>query len=143
MIEFENMRALTAENPCNLGVYWIIEISLVLYRAHLILRDQDKFIFYVNNYINEDQFNNLYNPDWMKKGIRNIHAIVRKLRLASIRTTNNKLEIAREKRQIREEMIKRWKVETMAAKQCRARIKISLSSEKKDKSDIGDNTDLN
>ena len=45
------MRALTAENPCNLDVHWIIEISSVLRSAHMIPRDQDKFVFYVNNYI--------------------------------------------------------------------------------------------
>lgn len=116
MIEFENMRALTAENPCNLGVYWIIEISLVLYRAHLILRDQDKFIFYVNNYINEDQFNNLYNPDWMKKGIKNADAIARKLKLASTRATNDSLKASKEEKEKREEIMKRQKTEALTAK---------------------------
>ena len=54
------MRALIAKKPCNLGVYWIIEISLILYSTHFIPKDQDKFVFYVNNYINWDQFNQLY-----------------------------------------------------------------------------------
>ena len=51
MIEFEKMRASTMENPRNLGAHRIIEISSVLRSAHMVLRDQDKFVFYVNNYI--------------------------------------------------------------------------------------------
>ncbi len=51
MIEFEKMRTLIAENPCNLGAYRIIEISLVLRSAYVVPRDQDTVVFYVNNYI--------------------------------------------------------------------------------------------
>ena len=63
MIEFEKMRALTAENSRNLDAYQIIEISLVLLSAYVVPRDQDKFVFYVNNYIKWNQFNQLYNRD--------------------------------------------------------------------------------
>ena len=51
------MRVLIVENPHNLGVYQIIKISLILYSAHVIPKDQDKIVFYVNNYIDWDQFN--------------------------------------------------------------------------------------
>ena len=51
IIELEKMHALTAKNPCNLNANQIIEISLVLRNTHIILRDQDKFVFYINNYI--------------------------------------------------------------------------------------------
>ena len=51
MIELEKIRALTAENLYNLGAYQIIEISSVLCITHVIPKDQDKFVFYVNNYI--------------------------------------------------------------------------------------------
>ena len=57
MIELEKMRASTAENPRNLGAHRIIEISSVLRSAHVVPRDQNKFVFYVNNYIDWDQFN--------------------------------------------------------------------------------------
>lgn len=79
MIEIEKMRALTTESPCNLNIHQIIEISLVLRSTYMILRDQDKFVFYVKNYINRDYFNQLFNPDSMKKGIRNADPLVRKL----------------------------------------------------------------
>ena len=51
MIQFEKMHALTAENSDNLGTYWIIEISSLFHNTHVIPRNQDKFVFYVNNYI--------------------------------------------------------------------------------------------
>ena len=62
MIKLEKMRALTVENLRNLSAHRIIEISSVLRRAHVIPRDQDKFVFYVNNYSDWDQFNQLYDP---------------------------------------------------------------------------------
>ncbi len=88
MIELEKMRASIAKNPRNLGAYWIIEISLVLHNAHIVPRDQDKVVFYVNNYIDWDQFNQLYDPDWMEKDIKNADAVARKLEPALTRATN-------------------------------------------------------
>ena len=51
MIELEKIRTLTVKNPCILSAYWIIEILLVLHSAYIIFKNQDKFVFYVNNYI--------------------------------------------------------------------------------------------
>lgn len=63
MIEFEKMHALTAENPHNLGAHQIIEMSWVLRNTHIISRNQDIVVFYINNYIDEDPFNQLYDSD--------------------------------------------------------------------------------
>ena len=62
----------------------------------MVPRDQDKVVFYVSNYIDEDQFNQLYDPDWMEKGIRNIDAVAQKQRPALIQATNHRLQVARE-----------------------------------------------
>ncbi len=116
IIELEKMRTLITENPRNLGAHRIIEISLVLRSAHVVPRDQDEVVFYVNNYIDWDQFNQLYDPDWMEKDIKNADTVVRKLGPASTRATNQRLEVAREERQKREEMVERRKTEVMAPK---------------------------
>ena len=63
MIELQKMRALTTENHWNLDVDWIIEISSVLRSTYMVFGDQDKFIFYVNNYIDWDQFSQWYDPE--------------------------------------------------------------------------------
>lgn len=45
MMKLEKMHDLTSKNPHNLGFYWIIEISSVLFIAHVIPRDEKKFVF--------------------------------------------------------------------------------------------------
>ncbi len=80
----------------------------------------------------------------MEKGIRNADVVARKLRPASTRATNQRLEVAREERQKREEMLEKQITEAMAAKRRRARGGISSSSEEKEnyESNTGDETDL-
>ncbi len=143
IIELEKMRILFAENLCNLGIYWIIKISLVLRSTHVVPKNQDKVIFYVNNYINLDQFNQLYNLDRIEKNIRNVDAVACKLGLASTKATNQRLEVAREERQTKEEIVERQKTKTMAIKCRRARGGISLSSEEEenDETETGDEID--
>ena len=143
MVEFEKIRALITKNPRNLSARQIIEISLVLRNAHMIPRDQDKVVFYVNNYINWDQFNQLYDPDWIEKGIQNADVVAHKLRPASIKATNHRLEVAREEQWKKEEMVEKQKTEAMAVRRQRARRGISLSSKEEEnyESDTRDKTD--
>lgn len=111
--------------------------------AHVVPRDQDKFVFYVNNYIDWDYFNQLYDPDCMEKSIQNADAVVLKLRLASTNATNHRLEVAKEEQHKREGIMEIRKIEAMATKCCRNRGRISLSSreERNYVNDTGDNTD--
>ena len=90
MIEFKKIYTSNAENLYNLSIHWIIEMLLVLYNAHIILRDQNKFVFYVNNYIDWDQFNQIYDPDQMDKGIKNADPVACKLGPALTKATNYK-----------------------------------------------------
>ncbi len=63
MVELEKMRTSTAKYLHNLGAHCIIEISSILYSAHVVPKDQEKIMFYINNSIDWDQFNQLYAPD--------------------------------------------------------------------------------
>lgn len=92
------MYALTVENPHNLDAYRIIEILLVPYNAHVVSKNQDKFILYVNNYINWDQFNQLYDFNYIENPIRNVNAVTRNFRLILTRVNNHRLEVAKEER---------------------------------------------
>lgn len=58
MVELEKWCILIAKHHCNLGIYYIVEISTILRKAYFILRDQERNVFYINKYINWDQFNN-------------------------------------------------------------------------------------
>ena len=132
MVELEKLYASTAENPCNLGAHRIIEVSSVLRSAHVVPRDQDRAVFYVNNYIDWDQFNQLYDADWFNKGIRNADAVARKLGPASIKVTNLRLEVAKEEVRRKQEVVERRKVEAAAAKRQNNRGGISSSNEDDD-----------
>ncbi len=57
MIELKKMCASITENPRNLDAHQIIEIFSVLRNAPMIPKDQNKVVFYVNNYIDWNQFN--------------------------------------------------------------------------------------
>lgn len=54
MIELKNWRTLIAQNLCIFNTHCIFEISLVLRNAHVVLKNQEKIVFYINNYINSD-----------------------------------------------------------------------------------------
>ncbi len=81
-------------------------------------------MFYVNNYIDWDQFNQLYDP-------------------ALTSATNQRLEVAREETRKKKEMVERRKTEAMDAKRRRARRRMSLSIEEEEnyESDTRDETD--
>ena len=68
----------------------------------------------------------------MEKSVRNTDKVAHKLKPAQIRATNQRLEVAREKRRKREEIVKRRKTEAMVAKRQRVRRGISLAIEKEE-----------
>lgn len=80
----------------------------------------------------------------MKKSIKNANTIIYKLWPALIRATNHRLELTKEKRHKRKEIIERRKTKTIVAKYKRARGEISFfSKEDKDyESDTENETDL-
>lgn len=136
------MYTLTSENAHNLGVYRIIEISLVLCNAYIIPKDHDKFMFYVNNYLNQDQFKQLDDPNQIDKVIKNIDVVTHKLRSALTRVTNYRLKVISAEKQKREEIIEKQKTKAIATKHQRAKEQINLFSNKKRnyESDIRDKT---
>ena len=63
IVELEKMSAWITKNFCNFDTHQIMKISLILCSTHIVFKDQNKLVFYINNYINWDQFNQLYNLD--------------------------------------------------------------------------------
>ncbi len=51
IVELKKMSASMDKHLRNLGAHCIIEISSILHSAHVLCRDQEKIVFYVNNYI--------------------------------------------------------------------------------------------
>lgn len=56
MIELEIMYTSITKNPYNLDAHLIIKIFLVLCSTHMVSKDQKKIVFYVNNYLDWNQF---------------------------------------------------------------------------------------
>lgn len=52
MIKLKKMSTLIAKNSHNLSFHWIIDMSSILHSAYVISRNQDIFMFYINNDIN-------------------------------------------------------------------------------------------
>lgn len=58
MVEFKNWRTLIAQKPYILGTYYIIKIFFVLHSANIVSKDQEKTVFYINNYIDGNNLTN-------------------------------------------------------------------------------------
>lgn len=57
------MCVMTMKNSCDFNAYPIIKIFLVPRNAYVVPKDQDKFVFYVNHYIDWDQLHSLYDSN--------------------------------------------------------------------------------
>ncbi len=76
IVEREKYPISRAENPLNLGGQRFYKIFEVLQSAHVVPRDTEGNTFYLNNYFDWDQFNQLYNPEKQTKGTRSANTIV-------------------------------------------------------------------
>ena len=94
-----------AENSLNLGAHRSYKIPSILRSAHVVPRDNDGNVFYVNNYIDWDQFNQLYDPMWQTKGTRIANAISRKLTPASREAMEQRREAGEKAARIKKAMI--------------------------------------
>lgn len=81
----------------------------------------------------------------MKKSIRNANAVACNLGTALTRATNHKLEVIREKRRKKNQIIKRWKTKAIVTKHQKTKKEICLSSEKEEyyESNTRDKSDPN
>ena len=57
IVKLEKYPISKAENPLNLSSQQFYKISTVLWNAHIVPRNTEGNTFYLNNYINWDQFN--------------------------------------------------------------------------------------
>lgn len=57
IVELEKWHVSMVENSRKLDAHHIIEVSLLLCNGHIVPKDYDRAIFYVNKYIDQDQFN--------------------------------------------------------------------------------------
>lgn len=68
--------------------YPITKLFLVLHNVYVILKGQQKIVFYFNNYIDWNQLNKLYDFNWLNKGIPNADAVAYIIGLILSKITN-------------------------------------------------------
>lgn len=49
--ELKKQRNLTTKYYHNFGIYCIVKISLILHSAYVVSKNQERIMFYINNYI--------------------------------------------------------------------------------------------
>ena len=79
IVELEKNPISKAENFLNLGSQQFYKISEVLQSTYVVPRDIETNTFCFNNYIDWDQFNQLYDLEWQTKGTWSANTIVQKL----------------------------------------------------------------
>jgi hypothetical protein len=75
MIELKNWRDEIARNFKNLKVNKIYDISIVIQSAHVTLNEFEHY--YVNNYVNWDTYNIIYDENFLKKRIKRVEMFKR------------------------------------------------------------------
>ena len=79
MLEVEIQQASKSVHPRKLVGQRIYDISTVIRSAHLVPKDLNQTIFYVNNFIDWDQYNTIYEEDFLSNGIRTADSLARTL----------------------------------------------------------------
>jgi hypothetical protein len=75
MIELKNWRDEIARNLKNLKVNRVYDISTVIQSAHVVFSESEHY--YVNNYVNWDTYNIIYDENFLKKRINRIEMFKR------------------------------------------------------------------
>ncbi len=67
MIKMKNWLINLIRNSWKLEAHWFYWLTNVIRSAHVMLMNENMNIYYVNNYIDWNQYNTLYNEDFLKK----------------------------------------------------------------------------
>lgn len=67
--KLKKLYTLIIKNCYNLNVHQIFKIFLLLFLIYFIFQNQNKIVFYINNYINLNYFNQLYDLYQLNKSI--------------------------------------------------------------------------
>jgi hypothetical protein len=69
MVEVEDWLQVHTQNPCNIDHQCFFYMSTILRSAHIIPTNNIG-LYYVNNYVDWDQYNTIFDPDFLTNGIR-------------------------------------------------------------------------
>jgi hypothetical protein len=74
MVEVEDWLQVRSQNPWNIGHWCFFDMSTILRSAHIILTGITG-LYYINNYVDWDHYNTIFDPDFLTNGIRDADRI--------------------------------------------------------------------
>jgi hypothetical protein len=76
MVEVEDWPQVRTQNPRDIGHRCFFDMSTILRSAHIIPSGKAG-VYYINNYVDWDQYNTIFDPEFLKHGIHDADKIAR------------------------------------------------------------------
>ena len=70
MMKVKTWHASNARNSCNIDVWWFYQMFTILYSAHVISTEFWDDTYYINNYIDWNTYNTIYDSDFFSQEMR-------------------------------------------------------------------------
>ena len=79
MVEVEDWPIVHSQNPCNIGHCCFFDMSMILWSAHIVPTGNTG-VYYINNYVDWDQYNTIFDPDFIVNGTWDADRIAKQYR---------------------------------------------------------------
>ena len=79
MVEVEDWPQVRTQNPRNIGHRYFFDMSTILRNAHIISTGITG-LYYVNNCVDWDHYNTIFDPEFLANGIRDADRIAMEYR---------------------------------------------------------------
>jgi len=79
MVEVEDWPVVHSQNPRNIGHRCFFDMSMILWSAHIVPTGT-MGVYYINNYVDWDQYNTIFDPDFIVNGTRDADRIAKQYR---------------------------------------------------------------
>jgi hypothetical protein len=79
MVEVEDWPQMLSQNPRDIGHRCFFDMSTILRSAHVIPTG-NAGVYYINNYVDWDQYNTIFDPDFLANGTRDADRIAKQYR---------------------------------------------------------------
>jgi hypothetical protein len=79
MIEAKDWPQTTSQSPRNIGYRCFFDMGMILRSAYVIPSGNDG-IYYINNYVDWDQYNTIFDPEFLANGIKEADRIAKQSR---------------------------------------------------------------
>ena len=79
MVEVEDWPIVHSQNPHNISHHCFFDMSMILQSAHIVPTGNTG-VYYINNYVDWDQYNTIFDPDFIANGTWDADRIAKQYR---------------------------------------------------------------